>query len=77
MTKGALRIDLANNPIKMSTYTNYLGYNPFNSQWHMANTDVIAVMIWEKSSSLRQKNAVARVLRFSKKDFFFRTQIET
>ena len=45
---------------------------------HAANVDVIAIMIWEKSScSRRQKNAVARVLRFSKKDFFFRTQIET
>ena len=42
---------------------------------HAANADVIAVVIWGKSSSCRRKNVVARVLRFSKKEFFFRTQI--
>ena len=51
--------------------------NPFNSRQHTTNADVIAVVIWEKSSSRRQKNAVARVLRFSKKDFFLRIQIGT
>ena len=43
--------------------------NPFNSQQHTANADVIAVVIWEKSSSCWQKMLLQEFWDFQKNTF--------